>query len=130
MEKKFNAKGHDITNRGRKVNSVMVNRPDIVQEALAQLNREAKEELVLLNIPMKDRVTENGIGVGTNVRFNLDAVQMDRLYPDHSVNETYTARTVMYPFQTSSRQYEVLLVNSKNEAMGYVLADCLNVFAE
>lgn len=130
MERKYNAKGHDVTNRGRKVNSVIVNRPDIVQAALAQLNREAKEELVLRNIKPKDRTTENGLKPGIFARFNLTAKEMKARYPDHSLNEIYVIRRVLYAFETSNGKEAVVVHNMQGEAMGYVEADCLDISEE
>jgi hypothetical protein len=127
MERKYNAKGHDITNRGRRKNSVIVNRPDVVQAALAQLNREAKEELVLRNIKPQDRTTENGLKPGTFVRFNLNRKEIEDRYPDHSLNEIYSVRKVLYAFETSNSKEAVLVSNMEGEAMGYVEADCLDI---
>lgn len=129
MESKYNAKGHDITNRGRKVNSVIVNRPDIVEAALAQLNKEQKQELVLRNIRPKDRTTENGLKSDSFVRFNLSEKEMEN-YPDHSMNELYIVKRVLYAFETSNSKEQVIIHNMQNEAMGYVDADCLNLSEE
>jgi hypothetical protein len=129
MESRYNAKGHDITNRGRKVNSVIVNRPDIVEAALAQLNKEQKQELVLRNIKPKDRTTQNGLKYGSFVRFNLRKEDMDR-YPDHSLNELYVVKRVLYAFESSDSKEQVIVHNMQNEAMGYVEADCLYLSEE
>jgi hypothetical protein len=121
MEQKAKAK----PSRGRKINSVIVNRPDIVKEALAQLNKEAKQELVLRNIKPKDRTTENGLKPGSFVRFTLSKKQMEKRYPDHSLNEIYRVARVLYAFETSNSKEAVHVYNMSNEAMGYVEADCL-----
>lgn len=127
METKLNAKGHDITNRGRKVNSVIVNRPDIVKAALVQLDKEQKKELILRNIKPKDRITKNKLKYGSFVKFNLSAEKMAEHYPDHSLNELYCVRRVLYSFETSSSKEVVVVHNMQNEAMGYVEADCLQL---
>lgn len=130
MEQKINAKVHATTNRGRKLNSVIVNRPDIVQAALAQLNKEAKQELVLRNIKPKDRTTENGLKYGTFVKFKLSKKDIEERYPDHSLNELYVVRRVLYSFETSNSKEAVILNNMQDEALGYVDADCLEMSSE
>lgn len=115
---------------GRQAGSIVVNRDALVQAALAALNDDAKRELVLRNIKAQDRVTENGLKYESFVRFNPTKEQMEERYPDHSLDETYRVRTILYPFQTSSYKYEVLLSNLKGEAMGYVCAECLSIYEE